>query len=110
MFAHRVDKNQAELVAEFRKLGCSVQHAHFYASGFPDLIIGCGGFNFLVEIKNGYKPPSARKLTKFQGWWHLEWQGQVTTVKSVEEVRQLVTAMRVYSKDIKASKIKLQFP
>lgn len=101
----RVDENQPALVAEFRRLGCSVQHTHFYGDGFPDIIVGVAGFNLLVEIKNGKKPPSARKKTAFQGWWHLTWQGQAVIVKDEEEVRQLVAAVRRFAREIVASGI-----
>lgn len=103
----RVDANQPEIVEEFRRLGCSVEPTHWYADGFPDCMVGVAGFNILVEIKNGAKPPSARKLTKFEGWWHMTWQGQVVVVKDVEEVRALVSAVERFARQIKACNIPL---
>lgn len=105
--ACRVDANQPEIVDEFRKLGCSVEPTHWYADGFPDCFVGVAGFNILVEIKNGKKPPSARKLTKFEAWWALTWQGQVIVVKNVEEVRALVSAVRRFARQVKACNIPL---
>ena len=92
---------------EFRQLGCSVECLHWYADGFPDILVGVAGFNVLVEIKNGAKPPSARKLTRFENFWHLAWQGQVVIVKDVEEVRALVSAVRRFARQIKACNIPL---
>lgn len=105
--ASRIDENQPEIVAEFRKLGCSVECTHFYADGFPDILVGISGFNVLVEIKNGAKPPSQRKLTQFQGFWHLAWQGQVTIVKDIAEVRELVSQVRRFVRQIRACNIPL---
>lgn len=105
--ASRVDANQPELVEEFRQLGCSVEHTHFYADGFPDILVGIAGFNVLVEIKNGAKPPSARKLTRFESWWHIAWAGQVVVIKDVEEVRALVSAVKRFARQIKACNIPL---
>ena len=42
-------------------------------------------FNFLMEIKDGSKPPSARKLTPGEQQWHETWKGQVCVVRNVEE-------------------------
>jgi hypothetical protein len=41
--------------------------------------------NLLLEVKDGSKPPSARKLTPDEAEWHSAWRGQVVTVKSVAE-------------------------
>lgn len=92
----RVDKNQPEIVAEFRRLGCSVECTHFYADGFPDILVGVAGMNLLVEIKNGAKPPSQRKLTRFQDWWHMTWQGRVIIVETIEQVREIVGRAREF--------------
>lgn len=43
------------------------------------------GANVLVEIKDGNKPPSKRKLTKDEKEWHAQWTGQVTIWKSIEQ-------------------------
>lgn|SRR5574343_693621 len=101
----RVDENQPEVVAEFRRLGCDVQHTHFYADGFPDILVGVAGLNLLVEIKNGAKPPSQRKLTPFQDWWHMTWQGQVTIVKNLDEVRDLVARARQFARAVEKAGI-----
>jgi hypothetical protein len=38
-----------------------------------------------MEVKDGNKPPSSRKLTKDQEDWHSEWRGQAVVVATVEE-------------------------
>jgi hypothetical protein len=80
MRAARVDANQKKIVAALRGYGCAVQHLHEVGRGCPDLVIGCrtrDGFLRVgfVEIKDGSKPPSARKKTPDQIKWWDEWQG-----------------------------------
>lgn len=62
--AYRVDNNQQVIVAALRQHGCTVQHLHVIGKGCPDLLIGVNGANFLLEIKDGSKPPSKRQLTR----------------------------------------------
>ena len=92
--AAKVDANQKIVVKAFRDLGCTVQHLHAVGSGCPDLLVGIMGINLLVEVKDGDKPPSARKLTKDQVKWHGSWLGQKCIVKSVDEVIELVNQVR----------------
>lgn len=73
--AAKVDANQPEIVAALRKLGCSVKPCHTVGEGFPDLACGYRGQTYLVEIKDGAKPPSARRLTPDQVKFHDEWRG-----------------------------------
>ena len=37
-----------------------------------------------MEVKDGAKPPSARRLTPDEKQWHERWQGQVVVVESVD--------------------------
>lgn len=85
MRAAKVDANQGEIVDALRRVGCSVQLLHMVGKGCPDLLVGRHGVNVLLEIKDGSKPPSARKLTPDQEIWHDNWRGQVTVVCSVHE-------------------------
>jgi len=50
--------------------------------------------NILIEIKDGKKPPSDRKLTVPQIKWHDEWLGQVNIIKSIDEAMALVNYTR----------------
>jgi len=83
--AAKVDANQSEMVADLRACGVSVQPLHSVGGGVPDLLCGFRGRNVLIEVKDGSKPPSARKLTKDQVEWHGAWRGQVAVAKSTEE-------------------------
>jgi len=90
--AARVDANQAAIVKALRAAGCSVQPIHRCGEGVPDLLVGYARINWLLECKDGKKPPSARELTPDQIDWHIAWRGQVAVVNSVEEALLLVTA------------------
>jgi hypothetical protein len=83
--AAKVDRNQSEIVDALRAIGCTVQPLHSVGKGCPDLLIGYGGKNLLLEIKDGNKPACARKLTSDQVVWHQAWKGSVIVVCSVEE-------------------------
>jgi hypothetical protein len=89
--AAKVDANQADIVAALRKIGASVQPLHSVGQGCPDLLVGWRGMNTILEIKDGRKPPSARKLTDDQVIWHEGWRGQVAVVETVEQAILAVT-------------------
>lgn len=81
----RVDENQPEIVAALRKAGASVEPLHTVGKGCPDLMVGYRGDNFVLEVKDGRKPPSARGLTDAQIRWHMLWRGHVKIVNNVDE-------------------------
>ena len=83
--AARIDANQPEIVKALRRAGATVTPTHTASDGFPDLAVGFRGVNYLIEVKDGDKPPSARELTGPQQEWHVTWGGQVAVVKDVGE-------------------------
>jgi hypothetical protein len=89
--AAKVDANQAEIVAALRKIGATVQPLHGVGSGCPDLLVGYRGVNYTLEIKDGSKPPSARKLTPDQVEWHINWRGQVAVADSIDAAVAVLT-------------------
>lgn len=90
MRAKKVDLNQMEIVATLRKIGASVQSLATVGNGCPDLLVGFQGINYLMEVKDGDKVPSAQKLTQDQVKWHLEWRGMVHIVRSVDDAFQVL--------------------
>lgn len=82
--AARIDANQPEIVEALRAHGASVTPAHTLGDGFPDLVVGYLGVAVLMEIKDGSKPPSDRKLTPDQVKFHAKWKGPIATVTDVE--------------------------
>lgn len=89
----KVDRNQSEIVAALRSAGCSVQILSSVGHGCPDLLVGLAGKNYLLECKDGNKPPSSRKLTEDQVNWFGVWRGQVCVVKDVKEALSAVGLM-----------------
>ena len=90
--AARTDANQADIVKALLDIGASVQILAAVGQGFPDLLVGLAGRNFLLEVKDGSKPPSKRKLTPAEAEWHAEWRGQVCVVESVEAALEIIGA------------------
>ena len=86
----KVDANQSLVVQQFRELGCSVRTLHTIGGGFPDIIVGKGGVNVLIEIKDGNKPASLRKLTDDEAVFHEEWRGWVAIVENFTDVLNVV--------------------
>lgn len=91
--AAKIDDNQTEIVKALRKMGCSVSVTSAVGSGFSDLVVGYRGTNFLVEIKDGSKPPSKQKLTPDQVEFHRYWRGQVAVANSIDEAIRIVTTV-----------------
>lgn len=89
-YAARVDANQTQIVSALRAAGATVQSLSAVGQGCPDLLVGYQGTNILMELKDGKKPPSERKLTSDQIAWHSEWKGVVFLVTSVNEALQLL--------------------
>jgi hypothetical protein len=84
-YAAKVDRNQSEIVDALRKCGATVETTHTAGEGFPDICVGYRGKTYLIEIKDGLLPPSARTLTTPQKKWHAGWKGHVCIATSVDE-------------------------
>ena len=80
LFIARVDKNQREIVAAFRKLGFSVAHTHM-VKRFCDLVIAKDNINHLVEVKG-----EKGKLTPAEKEFHAIWKAPIHIIRSVEDV------------------------
>jgi Holliday junction resolvase len=86
----RRDRNHSEIVKAFRKLGWSVLDLAQLGGGCPDLLVGCGKRNILVEVKDGTKPQSQRELTDDQVKFWNTWRGEKRLVESIEDVLSVV--------------------
>lgn len=87
-YAKRTDENHKAVVDELRAAlpEATVFDASGAGRGFPDLVVGWRGRNYLFEIKNGGQVPSRRRLTAAQVGMHGNWQGQVAIVHSAAEI------------------------
>jgi len=84
MRAAKADANQPAIVAALEAAGATVQHLHRVGEGCPDLAVGHAGKTYLIEVKDGSKPPSAQKLNKRQEEWFQGWKGHAVVVNSPE--------------------------
>jgi hypothetical protein len=83
--AARVDANHAVIVGALLRCGATVQSLAAVGQGCPDLMVGFRGRTLLMEVKDGDKIPSKRRLTPDQQEWHAAWAGHVVVVESVEQ-------------------------
>lgn len=83
--ASRVDNNQSAIVGALRAHGYSVTILSGVGDGCPDIVVGAYGSNYLFEIKDSQKPPSARKLTPAEKIWHATWTGQAAIITTAEQ-------------------------
>ena len=90
----KTDSNHSEIVAAFRTLGCSVVSLASLGGGVGDALVGFGGFCICVEIKDGSKPPSARRLTPDQERFRDTWKGGLRLVKDLSGVEETVRLLR----------------
>lgn len=86
MRAKRIDDNQNLIVKQLRQLGYSVYITSMVGNGFPDLVIGKRNKNYLVELKDGSKPLSARKLTDAEVNFINKWQGEVIVAHDLDQI------------------------
>jgi hypothetical protein len=80
----RTDANQREIVEALRAIGCSVLVLSAIGKGCPDILVGYASKNYLLEIKDGVKKSSNRRLTPDEERFHWEWRGQVCVVENVD--------------------------
>jgi len=88
--AAKTDANQIAIVNALRKAGASVQSLAVVGKGCPDLLVGYLGINYLMEVKDGNKVPSAQKLNIDQEHWHSVWTGAVHIVKNENEALKIL--------------------
>jgi hypothetical protein len=87
----RTDANHKEIIDAIRKIpALSVFSTHTIGKGFPDIVIGYKGINYLVEIKDGAKTKSQKKLTDDEIRFHQSWFGQIIVCECVKDVLQLL--------------------
>jgi len=92
--AAKVDSNHGVIRDAFRSMGCSVADTFQLGGGFPDMVVAISGVNVLVEVKDGDKPPSARRLTKDEQEFRDGWGGPYEIVETIEDAHRLVNEMR----------------
>ena len=96
--AAKVDDNHALVVSALRAAGgasITVVSLAAVGKGVPDLLVGLDGVTVLVEVKDGRKAPSRRRLTPDQVAWFDAWQGlPVIVLHSPEQAAKWVARRR----------------
>ena len=90
----RIDRNQPEIVKAFRKLGWTVAHI-YQLKNIADLIVAKNGFTALVEVKDGEKPPSQRRLTDGEREFAENWAGVYVVIESLSDVLRFDEEVRL---------------
>jgi hypothetical protein len=87
--AARRDDNEQAIIKAMREAGAYVKVIN--DEGLFDLLVSYRGKTLLIEVKDGAKPPSARRLTEAEQKFHDEWPGaDLYIVNSVEEAIALL--------------------
>jgi hypothetical protein len=92
--AARRDDNEQAIIKAMRAEGAYVKAIN--DEGTFDLLVGYMGtsdrfYTLLIEVKDGAKPPSTRRLTDAEAKFHNEWPGEnLHIVNSVEEALALL--------------------
>lgn len=90
------DANHDALKLVFQQMGCSV--ADLYNAGlpgFPDVVVGITGRDYLVEIKNPETRYGRAGLNSNQTAFARDWRGgQLYVVSTPDEVAALVNNLR----------------
>lgn len=95
MRAARIDANHEQVVSALRAAGASVQSLAGVGKGVPDLLVGFQGKTLLMEVKDGRKTPSERRLTEDQVRWHGAWRGgPLAVVDGVDAALRMLGVMK----------------
>lgn len=88
--AAKRDDNEREIIKALEAVGCMVQQLS-QGDGVPDLLVGVpSGRLIVLEVKDGAKPKSSRKLTEKELAWHARWnRWPVFVVETVEDAVKL---------------------
>jgi len=90
----RTDANQSQIVSQLRQIGATVQSLASIGNGCPDIMVGRQGRNILMELKDGEKVKSQKRLTPEEDIWHQGWKGQVAIVESFDDALKLVNGRK----------------
>jgi len=96
--AAKLDDNHSEIVTALRACGAFVQSLAAIGKGTPDLLVIHRGAVHVLEVKDGAKPASGRKLTKDEAKWHagafMYGRYVVPVVNSIEDALKVIGAAK----------------
>lgn len=82
---HRTDNNHKQVKAAFEKFGCAVLDLSQVGGGCPDLLVGCSGSDYLVEVKF-----DKGKISESQREFARRWPAPIYVCRTMEGVADLV--------------------
>ena len=85
MLKKKVDSNQAQIIADLKKIGVSVLNLSRVGGGCPDILVGWQGKNILIEIKT-----AKGDLNDLQIEFFKEWKGPKFVCKSINEIIEII--------------------
>jgi hypothetical protein len=90
----KIDANHTDVVNALRNVGAGVQSLAGVGDGCPDLLVAFRGAWHVLEVKDGSKPPSHRKLTPAEQMWLLRFDelAPVFVVNSADEALEAIGA------------------
>lgn len=87
----RIDANQTAMVKALRQLpNTKVAILSSLGGGICDLLVGRPGWNVLLEVKDGSKSPSERKLTEDEQKFYHSWPGPKAIVENIDQALAIV--------------------
>lgn len=89
----RTDGNHGTIKAVLRDIGARVIDLSAVGCGCPDLAVLYRGRTIWIEVKDGMKPPSARRLTPDQREWHQAAHARGVDVRVVTNEDEAVLAV-----------------
>lgn len=90
----RVDGNHQAVVRAFQACGWFTWSTAALGGGFPDLLVAKAGTLRQIEVKDGRKPASQRKLTALEAEYHEALAAAGCPVLVVESVDQVIALDR----------------
>ncbi len=98
--AARTDANQTKIVDALRDLGAVVNITSSLGDGFPDLVVSFLNRWFLIEIKDGDRPPSEKKLTPDEAEFHYKQRAPVFIVYTARDALLIVNNKAVRENEV----------
>lgn len=93
--AAKLDANHSKIVAALRQVGATVLDLSAVGGGCPDLLVGYRGHDLLMEVKDGEKKPSQRRLRPNQVEFCERWRGkEPVKVETVDEALRIIGAIK----------------
>lgn len=91
--AARVDDNHLAIVRALEKAGAAVTSLATVGDGVADLLVSYRNRWHVIEVKDGSKPPSARKLRDRQKTWIAKQHATVAVILGVDDALLAIGAL-----------------